>query len=64
MVIKGGARSTKYPELNRMRVDTSVFIPDVTPKGIWHVLEWLEKKTGKKFKTHSVEGGVRVYRAK
>jgi hypothetical protein len=66
MITKNGvpARSTKYPELNRMRVDTSIFIPNVTPKRIWHVVEWLEKGTEKKFKTRSVDGGVRVYRVK
>jgi hypothetical protein len=66
MTTKSGipARSTKYPELNRMQMNTSVFIPDLTPKGIWHVLEWLEKGTEKKFKTRSVDGGVRVYRVK
>ena len=48
--------------LERMEVGDSIFCKDKTPTALGGALTYGKRKTGNKFASRSVDGGVRVWR--
>lgn len=57
-------RRRKYPFLNEMGVGDSFFVQGMSQAAMSSCTRWASIKTGFKFATRRVDGGVRVWRIK